>query len=287
MQLKREYYLHLIKLALQEDIGDGDITTDAIIPPDSLSEAELIAKDDGIICGVEVFCDTMYEVDSSLTIEKYFNDGNSIKKGDITIKINGRTQSILKAERTALNFIQRMSGIATKTFNYTSKISQYKMKILDTRKTVPGFRMLDKYSVFTGKGVNHRIGLYDMFLIKENHIKVASEITTAVMKARNYSPYHRIEVETTNIDEVKEACLTNPDIIMLDNMDNSLVEKAASIIREHNSKRGKDIKIEASGNITEERLLSLAKIGIDFVSIGELTHSVKAFDFSLLINKLS
>lgn len=283
MILKREYYLHLIRLALEEDIGEGDITSEAIIPHNTVSEALLIAKEDGIICGVDVFCDTMFEVDTDIEIHKNLLDGEEIKSGEVLISLKGKTISILKAERTALNFIQRMSGIASKTFRYVSKIKNYKTKILDTRKTLPAFRMLDKYAVFIGKGNNHRIGLYDMFLIKENHIKAVSEISVAIIRARNFQTSVKIEVETTNLEEVKEACLCCPNVIMLDNMNNENVEKALSIIKNHNKKHKKHIKTEVSGNVTEDRLIFLAKVGVDFISMGELTHSVKAMDLSLII----
>lgn len=285
MELKKEDYEHLIELALIEDLRDGDITSEAMLSRGSISTAKLIAKQDGVICGIEVFCDVMLEVDPILKIDRYFKDGDCVKFGDEILRIHGKTMSILKAERSALNFMQRMSGIATKTKKYSEMIRQFKTEILDTRKTIPAFRLLDKYSVLTGGGTNHRMGLYDMFLIKENHIRaVGDEISVAVTKARNYKiKGAKIEVETTNLEEVKEACLSNADVVMLDNMNDELVKEALSIINEYNAKHNTDIKSEASGNITEERLLSLAQLGVDYISMGELTHSVKAFDLSLLI----
>jgi nicotinate-nucleotide pyrophosphorylase (carboxylating) len=284
MELKKEDYINIINNALEEDVKDGDITSESIIPKDSMSKASLISKDDGIVCGIQVFMDTMQEPDPNIKFIVNFKDGDKVKKGDTILNIEGRTRSILKSERVALNFIQRMSGIATKTYRYVSKIKDYKTKILDTRKTLPCFRKLDKYAVFIGGGKNHRMGLYDMFLIKENHIKAVSEISVAVTRARNFMKDIKVEVETTNLDEVKEACLSGADRIMLDNMDNETITKASNIVKDHNKKKNINIEIEVSGNITEERLISLAEIGIDYISMGELTHSVKAFDLSLIID---
>ncbi len=283
MQLNKTDYLDLIIAGLKEDVKTGDITSESIIEKDSVSRATLISKDHGVICGIDVFCDTMLQVDNTLEFTKYVKDGDQIKKGDVVLGIKGNTISILKAERTALNFIQRMSAIATKTNKYLTMIENTNTKILDTRKTLPGYRVLDKYSVFVGGGANHRMGLYDMFLIKENHIKAVSGLAKAVERARQYRNDINIEVETTNLDEVKEACESHVDIIMLDNMSNDLVGKAINIIKEYNSLHGLKIKAEVSGNITGERLISLAKMDVDFISMGELTHTVKAFDLSLLI----
>ncbi len=284
MELKKEDYLDIIKNALEEDVKDGDITSESIIPKDSMSKASLTSKDEGVICGIQVFIDTMHETDPNINFKKHSKDGNRVNKGDTILNMEGRTRSILKSERVALNFIQRMSGIATKTNLYVSKIKNYKTKILDTRKTLPCFRKLDKYAVFVGGGQNHRMGLYDMFLIKENHIKAVSEISVAVTRARNFMKDIKIEVETTNLEEVTEACLSNADRIMLDNMDNNTIKQAVNIVKDYNKKKNINIEIEVSGNITEERLLSLAEIGVDYISMGELTHSVKAFDLSLIID---
>lgn len=283
MELKKEYYEKLIEQAIIEDIGDGDITTEAIIPSNQKSKAVLISKAEGILCGIDVFCAVMTEIDPTLKINTNFKDGDVIKNGDIILNITGKTSTILKAERTALNFLQRMSGIASKTRKYVDLIKEYPTKILDTRKTIPAYRMLDKYAVFTGGGTNHRIGLYDMFLIKENHIKSAGEITVAIERARNFMKGIKIEVETTNLEEVREACLSNPDVIMLDNMDNDMVMCGMEIIKKHNETHSVNIKTEVSGNITKDRLIDIGKMNVDFVSMGELTHSVSAFDFSLIV----
>jgi nicotinate-nucleotide pyrophosphorylase (carboxylating) len=283
MELKKEDYIPIINMALEEDVHDGDITSESIIDKESISKASLVSKDDGIICGTEVFCNTMLEVDPHVKFDKHFKDGDSVKYGDVILNMNGKTRTILKCERIALNLIQRMSGIATKTNKYVNKIKDYKTKILDTRKTPPGYRKLDKYSVFIGGGKNHRMGLYDMFLIKENHIKLVSDISVAVTRARNYIPGIPIEIETTNLDEVREACMSNADRIMLDNMDNETIAQAVKIVKDYNQKKDLSIEIEVSGKITEERLVSLAQLGVDFISMGELTHTVKAFDLSLLI----
>ncbi len=279
----RMVYIPLIKKAVAEDMGkNGDITTDSIVAPGKKGRAVLKAKSDGILCGLHVFEDTFFYIDKDLNIETFFSDGDRIVKGDIVAVIKGSLNSILKAERTALNFIQRMSGISTFANQFVKAVEGTKVQILDTRKTLPGFRMLDKYAVRTGGASNHRTGLFDMFLIKDNHIASAGGITKAVKKALSYRIKKgldsKIEVEVKNIDEFKEAQKLDVDWIMLDNMTTAEIERCVKI-----NKAGK--KIEVSGNVSLERIKELAGTGVDYISVGALTHSVKAMDLSLLVEQ--
>jgi nicotinate-nucleotide pyrophosphorylase (carboxylating) len=277
----RMIYIPLIKKALKEDLGKyGDITTDSIIPGSQKGKAVLKAKSGGMLSGLSVFEDTFFFIDKDLKIETFFKDGDRLEKGDIVAVIKGRLNSILKAERTALNFIQRMSGISTMADQYVQAVDGTNAKILDTRKTIPGFRTLDKYAVKMGGAENHRMGLYDMFLIKDNHIAAAGSITKAVKKAVEFRAdkglKSKIEVEVKNITEFKEALKLDVDIIMLDNM------KAEEIIKCVTLNKGKK-KLEVSGNVTIDTVRRLAETGVDYISSGSLTHSVKALDLSLLV----
>jgi len=274
-------YIPLIKKALKEDLGkNGDITTDSIISEKQKGKAVLKAKSDGILCGLEVFEDTFFYVDKDLKIETFFKDGDKLEKGDVVAVIKGSLNSILKAERTALNFIQRMSGISTAAYQFVKAVEGTKAKILDTRKTLPGFRILDKYAVKTGGAKNHRMGLFDMFLIKDNHIAAAGSVTKAVEKALKFKKENKlkakIEVEIKNITEFKEALALEVDWIMLDNMKADEIRKCVSL------NKGKK-KLEVSGNVTIETVGKLAETGVDYISSGSLTHSVKALDLSLLV----
>jgi nicotinate-nucleotide pyrophosphorylase (carboxylating) len=264
----------LIDLALHEDIGTGDITTENLVPENLRNNAIMVAKSEGVLAGLEVAEKVFHKLDEYLEWKPIKNDGDSIVNGDIIVAFSANYRALLSGERTALNFLQRMSGIATISRICAGIIKDYKTKILDTRKTLPGFRLLDKYSVRAGGGVNHRIGLFDMVMIKDNHIRVAGGITNAVNDIRaKVGSDLKIEVETTNLTEVAEALAVKADIIMLDNMDNTTMQKAVSII-------GNKAKTEASGNMTLERLMEVAKTGVDFISVGALTHSVMAFDIS-------
>ncbi|MBN2858574.1 MAG: carboxylating nicotinate-nucleotide diphosphorylase [Candidatus Delongbacteria bacterium] len=279
----RMIYIPLIKKAVKEDMGkNGDITTDSIISPGKKGRAILKAKSDGIICGLHVFEDTFFYIDKDLKIETFFNDGDRIVKGDVVAVIKGSLNSILKAERTALNFIQRMSGISTCANKFAEAVKGTKAEVLDTRKTLPGFRTLDKYAVKTGGAKNHRIGLFDMFLIKDNHISAAGGITKAVEKALKYRKKKgldsKIEVEIKNIEEFKEAVKLDVDWIMLDNMNVEDIKKCVKL------NKGKK-KLEISGNVNLERVRELAETGADYISVGALTHSVKAMDLSLLVEQ--
>jgi|ERR1035437_692913 nicotinate-nucleotide pyrophosphorylase (carboxylating) len=264
--------------ALNEDIGKGDITTGATIPDHVLGKGILLVKDEGIIAGLDVAEEVFKTVDRGLVFLRSLKDGNMVKNGDIVAIVEGSAASILTAERTALNFMQRMSGIATMAFQFRDKVKHTKAKIIDTRKTVPGLRLIDKLAVKIGGCENHRIGLYDMFLIKDNHIAVAGSIMKAVKACRDYreikSINFLIEVETTNLLEVAEALQSGADIIMLDNFELGEMAKAVSLIK------GK-CKVEASGGVNFYTIKNIAETGVDFISVGALTHSVKALDISL------
>ncbi len=268
----------IIKNALQEDLGWGDVTTDSTVPDTAVIRGNFIAKEEGIICGIEV-CRRVFEmVDRSIDFQARRKDGQIASKGDIIAEISGNARSILKGERTALNFFQRMSGIATMTSKYVSEISGLKTRIVDTRKTAPGLRILDKYSVKAGGGFNHRFNLSDMVLIKDNHIKAAGGITPAVAAAKAKGSHGlKIEVEVESIRELIEAIEAGADIVMLDNMTLDMMKEAVSIAS------GK-VLLEASGNITiggERSVRAVAETGVDIISAGALTNSVKAMDISL------
>lgn len=270
-----------ISTALKEDIGKEDITTKATISKSKKAVGSFFVKADGVIAGLEIAKAVFKTVDPKIKFEMKIKDGSKVKFGDIAAIISGKAQSLLTAERTALNFLQRMSGIATSANNFAEKVKHTKVKIIDTRKTVPGLRLLDKMAVKIGGCKNHRVGLYDMFLIKDNHIEVAGSITKAVEDCIKYNKKHhtnfKIEVETKNIAEVKEALQTEADIIMLDNFQIGEMMQAVALIN------GK-CKVEASGGINLETVKAIAETGVDFISVGALTHSVKALDISLEIS---
>jgi nicotinate-nucleotide pyrophosphorylase (carboxylating) len=268
----------IISNALAEDICWGDVTTDSTIPDITVIEGTFIAKAEGIVCGMEI-CRRVFEIiDESIIFQAFLKDGQRVLKGDVIAKINGNARSILKGERTALNFFQRMSGIATITDKFVSQISDLKAKIVDTRKTAPGLRILDKYSVKAGGGFNHRFNLSDMVLIKDNHIKAAGGITPAVEAAKKHSSHAvKIEVEVESIRELIEAMEAGADIVMLDNMTLDMMKEAVSIAK------GK-VLIEASGNMAlegERNVRAVAETGVDLISVGALTNSVAALDISL------
>jgi nicotinate-nucleotide pyrophosphorylase (carboxylating) len=268
----------IIAAGLEEDVKDGDITTNLLIPAKSRKKAVLIAKAQGIIAGLPVVEAVFKKLDPMIEFQTNINDGEKVTPGQQICCITGSFRALLTGERLALNFLQRMSGIATETAQYVEAVKAFGTKILDTRKTVPGLRLLDKYAVEAGGGTNHRIGLYDMVMIKDNHISVAGSISKAVEAIKpNIPPGMKIEVETTNIDEVSQAIHAGADIIMLDNMDNETMKKAVAMI-------GGRAKVEASGNMTLERVREVAATGVDYISIGALTHSVKALDISQKIS---
>lgn len=274
--LERKFVQPLIDLAAAEDIGSGDVTSGAIFKGDDYSRAKIICKDTGIFCGGETALWVYETVAPEVRVKILSIDGSMIDNGNEVILLEGPTAGILAGERIALNFLQRMCGIATKTRRMTNILGNDKLKILDTRKTLPGFRHIDKYCVRTGGGLNHRFGLYDMVMIKDNHITAAGTITEAVRRVKEqYGDKYKIEVETANPYQAAEAANAGVDIIMLDNMD------TASMIQAVNFIAGRS-QVEISGNITADRLNEIKSIGADFVSIGVLTHSVEAFDLSML-----
>ena len=267
----------IIAAALAEDIGAGDITTQATVGPKKMGKAVAVARQDFVVAGLDVFEAVFKSVDKKIKVKKLIADGQRAKKNDVVAEVEGRLCAILQAERTALNFFQRMCGIATQTARYVQAVRGTGAKILDTRKTAPGLRIVDKMAVRLGGGMNHRFGLFDAVMIKDNHIEAAGGITAAVEAQRKYlKKKMTIEVETKNLGEVKEALACNTDIIMLDNMSNAAMKKAVALI-------GGRALTEASGNVNLKRVASIAKTGVDYISIGELTHSVRAANISLLV----
>ncbi|QEK10913.1 carboxylating nicotinate-nucleotide diphosphorylase [Crassaminicella thermophila] len=267
----------IIKNALIEDMNYGDTTTDLLIDDESISEGIMIAKEDGIVAGIPVAEMVFKLLDDGIEFYDIKNDGEMAKKGDHIVRIKGSTKNILKGERLALNLMQRMSGIATKARLYADAVKEYNTRIVDTRKTTPGLRILEKYAVRIGGCYNHRFNLSDAVMIKDNHIMAVGGIKKAVEKVRrNISHTTKIEVEVKNLKELEEALEVNADIIMLDNMDIETMKQAVEIT-------DKRAILEASGNITIERLKDIAKIGVDIISVGALTHSVKAMDISFMI----
>ncbi len=267
----------LVEQALSEDIGPGDVTTEATIPADSASTAEMLAKQDLVLAGIDVSREVFHCLDPAVTFEPLAKDGDMITSGTVLARISGKTRVLLAGERVALNLLQRMSGIATLTSKYVEQLTGLKARVLDTRKTTPGLRALEKYAVRMGGGKNHRFGLYDGVLIKDNHIKAAGSITKAVASARQKA--HNllgIEVETKTLDEVREALNAGADIIMLDNMPLDMMREAVKVIA------GRAL-IEASGNVTLETVRATAETGVDFISSGSLTHSAPAADISMKI----
>lgn len=260
---------------LKEDITSEDVSTNAVMPEDKQGKADLICKQDGIICGLDIFKRTFELLDTTSHFEANFKDGDSVHKGDLLGVIYGDIKAILSGERTGLNYLQRMSGIATLTREYTNELEGYSTTLLDTRKTTPNMRPFEKYAVTVGGATNHRYNLSDGVLLKDNHIGAAGSITKAIQMAKAYAPFVRkIEIETETLEQVQEALDAGADIIMLDNMDNDTMRKAVAMID------GK-AQTECSGNVTKQRLKEIAEIGVDFVSCGALTHSAPIMDVSL------
>lgn len=270
----------LIQVALSEDVGTGDITTLSTVPSNTVAKGFIYAKEAGIVAGLPIAKRVFEMLDNSIEFISHKSDGEQIFVKDVLATVSGSAQSILTGERVALNLLQRMSGIATRTSKITEILKGYNTTVVDTRKTLPGLRIIDKYSVRMGGGRNHRFGLYDGILIKDNHIKVAGGITKAVNSARNNAPHTiKIEVEVENLGGVAEALSAGVDIIMLDNMDYATVQKAVQLINGQ-------AMIEISGGINEENIQEFAKAGVDLISIGALTHSVKALDISLDVGEI-
>lgn len=284
MKTHNPYYIneknlnHFIEEALKEDVGAGDFSTLSIIPEDKEDAAKLLVKEDGVLAGLDLAEYIFHFYDKNLSFEKLMKDGDKMRIGDIAFKVRGSAQSILTVERLVLNCMQRMSGIATLTKQMTEKISHTETRLLDTRKTTPNFRILEKWAVVIGGGENHRFGLYDMIMLKDNHIDYAGGIEKAVQQTRKYLYENnlnlKIEVETRNLEEVKQALKVMPDRIMLDNFGLSDTRKAVELI---NNK----CETEASGGITIETIKEIAETGVDFISSGAITHSAKNIDLSL------
>lgn len=275
--MNREYLLdQLIDIAIEEDISTGDLATNALIAKGQRATALITAKADGVISGLAVAERVLETISTEeYLFEPYLQDGDRVAKGDKILKIEGTYRDLLTSERLMLNFLQRMSGIATATRQMVDLIAGTKAQLLDTRKTVPGHRLTDKLAVKHGGGTNHRMGLYDMAMIKDNHIKAAGGISKAIKQVKSTLPISvKVEVETTNLEEVKEALQGGADIIMLDNMSSEMMKEAVALI-------GNNAATEASGNITLERIREVAETGVDFISVGALTHSVRALDMSM------
>ena len=267
----------LIEIALMEDIGDGDVTTSSIVSTPLKATARLLAKEELILAGIDIFHRVYKKLDAQLEFIKHFEDGDNVSQGRVIGEVSGDVAAILKGERIALNFLQRLSGIATLTHRFVTKVTSYPVKILDTRKTTPGWRALEKYAVKMGGGENHRFGLFDAVLIKDNHIRAAGGIGEAVRRVKGKVPHDfKIEVETSNLQEVKEALNSDVDTIMLDNMSTDMMEKAVAMIN-------KRVLVEASGNTGLDNIEEIASTGVDFISVGALTHSAKAVDISLQV----
>lgn len=275
--MRNEYLIDkIITLAIEEDVEKGDVTTNSLVPESTLAVAEMTAKADGVISGIYIARMVFERFDKNIRWLPSTTEGGRVKKGDSIVRIEGSYRALLTGERTALNILQRMSGIATDTSNYVKELEGSATQLLDTRKTAPGMRILDKIAVRAGRGTNHRMGLYDLALIKDNHIKVAGGITEAVKEVRAYAPGIKVEVEVTTLEETKEAVTAGADIIMLDNMSNEMMEAAVKLIDGR-------AKTEASGNMTIGRLKGVAATGVDYISVGALTHSVTALDISMNI----
>ena len=279
--ITEEFLQNFIRTSLAEDVGDGDHSTLACIPAEQESQARLVIKDEGILAGVELARSIFRHVSPSLQVEVILNDGAPIQKGDIAFTVKGKTQAILTAERLVLNSMQRMSGIATKTANLKRRVGNTKVDVLDTRKTTPNFRLLEKWAVLIGGGKNHRIGLYDMIMLKDNHIDAAGGIEQAILATKKYL-YNtqkdlKIEIETRNLEEVATVLKTGGvDVIMLDNMSPGRLREAVQMI-------GGKFKTEASGGVNEENIADVAATGVDYISVGALTHAARSLDMSLKI----
>lgn len=283
--MQTEELRKLIALWFEEDIRDGDHTSLSCIPATQMGCQQLIIKEGGILAGVEVAKEIIRYFDPECRMEQYLEDGAAVKPGDVAFRVYGKELSLLQIERTMLNIMQRMSGIATTTHRYQSLIEDTGCHVLDTRKTTPGLRYLEKEAVKIGGGMNHRIGLFDMILLKDNHVDFAGGITNALTRARDYCREKgkdlRIEIETRNEDEIREALATNiPDRIMLDNFTPERTKQAVALIRAWEQTAGRHMEIESSGGITINTLRDYAVCGVDFISVGALTHSVKGLDMS-------
>jgi nicotinate-nucleotide pyrophosphorylase (carboxylating) len=268
---------HLIKIALKEDIGSGDITTDNLVDPDLEGKGVIIAKEPFVIAGLDVACQVFKHLNAEVIFTSIYSDGNFVKEGDTIAAVEGNLRALLSGERTALNFLQRLSGIATCVRSYVDELKNKRVRLVDTRKTTPGWRVLEKYAVRVGGAHNHRMGLYDGVLIKDNHIAACGGIKKAVDRIRTRVTHLvKIEVEVSTLDQVKDALKAGAEVIMLDNMSIGQIKEAVAFIN-------KKALVEVSGNVTKSDLNSLADAGVDIISVGALTHSAGCVDMSMRI----
>ncbi|HTY08666.1 MAG TPA: carboxylating nicotinate-nucleotide diphosphorylase [Candidatus Edwardsbacteria bacterium] len=286
MELDSAKIQPLIDGALAEDIGDGDVTSNCTVAADASGLALVMAKQEGVLAGIAVARQVLLTVDPGLRVEAQKNDGDMLGLGQVVLTAQGNTRAILAAERTMLNFLQHLSGVATAAAVFVAEIKGTRAKILDTRKTTPGLRALEKYAVACGGGHNHRMGLYDMVLIKDNHIEAAGTVTAAIERVRKAQGAKPLEVEVQNLPQLEEAIAAEADIIMLDNMTPELMERACRMAWASPARDQGKLKLEASGNVTLENVRRVAECGVDFISIGAITHSAPAFDFSLRLKPL-
>ncbi|NOU63734.1 carboxylating nicotinate-nucleotide diphosphorylase [Paenibacillus sp. LMG 31461] len=282
LEINMELVRKQIRLWLEEDIGTGDVTTLTTIPLEQVSKGIIHVKEDGIVCGLRIAQEVFAVIDASLRFETKVVEGSSVNKGTILAEVEGNTRSILLGERLSLNLMQRLSGIATKTHEFVVALEGLPTRLVDTRKTTPGHRLLEKYAVRVGGGYNHRFGLYDAVMIKDNHIKGSGGITQAIQAARQNIPHTmKIEVEVENFEQLHEALQAHADIIMLDNMAPVQMKEAVSIIKS----KAPHIVVEGSGSVTPQTIKAMAETGVDVISVGRLTYSVAALDISLDLNE--
>lgn len=272
--------LKMIRIALAEDVRTGDVTSLWTIPENQTEHARLIAKEEGILAGLPVISLVFAELGADVRVKLYKKDGDKVSAGDLIAELDGTTRDLLTGERTLLNFIQQLSGVATVAHRFQEALKPGRTKVLDTRKTIPGFRTLQKYAVRVGGGSNHRMGLFDMVLVKDNHIAACGGVLEALAVVKKHNTQNlMVEMEVENLDELKKLLNKGVDVIMLDNMSNEQMAEALKIIRESGDK----VLVEGSGNMTLERAREIANLGLDYISVGALTHSVKALDISMRI----
>lgn len=276
----KEDALTMIRLALIEDVRSGDVTSAWTIPENQNQHARLIAKEDGVLAGLPVIELVFAELNANVNVTLHKQDGDVVKKGDLIAELEGSTRDLLTGERTLLNFIQQLSGVASVAHTFQKALEGGKTKVLDTRKTLPGFRTLQKYAVRVGGGSNHRMGLFDMVLVKDNHIAAAGGVLEALEVVRkNNTENLMVEMEVESLEDLKKLLNKGVDVIMLDNMSNEMMVEALKIIKESGDK----VLVEGSGNMTLERAKEIATLGLDYISVGALTHSVRALDISMRI----
>ncbi|MDO9069254.1 MAG: carboxylating nicotinate-nucleotide diphosphorylase [Deltaproteobacteria bacterium] len=287
MKLNLKKINPLIKLALKEDIGKGDITTSYTVPEEAQGLALILNKQEGVLAGIDICKQVFLAMDKDLQVEAPLPDGTWLEYGQVVLTIQGRTKSILTAERTALNFLQHLSGVATATNDFVKAVDGTRARILDTRKTTPGLRYLEKYAVACGGGQNHRMGLYDMVLIKDNHIEAAGGPAAAIEMVRQKNKKVKIEIEVQSLVQLEEAAGLEPDVIMLDNMKPEMMAEACRMVFSLPARDRGKLKLEASGNVSLENVRQIAECGVDYISVGAVTHSAPALDFSLGLKSLT